>query len=74
MSEPILLTDEQMREFIVNGYLVFEPTVPEGTHEMCSRKLNEIIDSEVEAEGEEAPPPLVPRGRPTGEGQEWASS
>ena len=28
MYEPILLTDEQMREFIVNGYLVFEPTVP----------------------------------------------
>ena len=24
MSEPILLTDEQMREFIVNGYLIFE--------------------------------------------------
>ena len=32
MSEPILLPDEQMREFIVNGYLVFEPTVPAGTH------------------------------------------
>ena len=46
MSEPILLTDEQMREFIVNGYLVFEPTVPAGTHEACYRKLNEIIDSE----------------------------
>ena len=46
MSEPILLTDEQMREFIVNGYLMFEPTVPEGTHETCYRKLNEIIDSE----------------------------
>ena len=28
MLEPILLTDEQIREFIVNGYLVFEPTVP----------------------------------------------
>ena len=46
MQEPILLTDEQMREFIVNGYLVFEPTVPEGTHEACYRKLNEIIDTE----------------------------
>ena len=46
MTEPILLTDEQMREFIVNGYLVFEPKVPEGTHETCYRKLNEIIDAE----------------------------
>lgn len=46
MHEPILLTDEQMREFIVNGYLVFEPTVPEGTHEACYQKLNAIIDSE----------------------------
>ena len=46
MIEPILLNDEQMREFIVNGFLVFTPTVPEGTHEVCYRKLNEIIDSE----------------------------
>jgi HEAT repeat protein len=46
MIEPILLSDEQMREFIVNGFLVFEPTVPEGTHEACYRKLNEIIDVE----------------------------
>ncbi len=47
MYEPILLIDEQMREFIVNGYLVLEPTVPEGTHEACYRKLSEIIDSEL---------------------------
>ena len=47
MTEPILLTDEQIREFVVNGYLVFEPTVPEGTHETCYRKLNEIIDTEL---------------------------
>jgi len=46
MLEPILLTDEQIREFIVNGYLVFEPTVPEGTHEACYGRLNEIIDAE----------------------------
>ena len=46
MTDPILLTDEQMREFIVNGYLVFEPTVPEGTHEACYERLNQIIDSE----------------------------
>ena len=47
MYEPILLIDEQMREFIVNGYLVLEPTVPEGTHEACYRKLSESIDSEL---------------------------
>ena len=46
MLDPILLTDEQVREFIVNGYLVFEPTVPEGTHEACYGRLNEIIDAE----------------------------
>ena len=46
MSQPVLLTDEQIRQFIVNGYLVFEPTVPEGTHEACYSKLNEIIDTE----------------------------
>ena len=27
MSDPILLTDEQMREYIVNGYLVLKPSV-----------------------------------------------
>ena len=47
MLEPILLTDEQIREFIVNGYIVFEPTVPQGTHETCYQRLNEIIDAEV---------------------------
>ena len=46
MLEPILLTDEQIREFIVNGYLVFEPTVPKGTHEACYGRLNEIMDPE----------------------------
>jgi HEAT repeat protein len=46
MHEPVLLTDEQIRQFIVNGYLAFEPTVPAGTHETCYQKLNEIIDAE----------------------------
>lgn len=46
MTQPVLLTDEQMRQFIVNGYLVFTPTVPAGTHEACYQKLNQIIDAE----------------------------
>ena len=40
-----------------------------------SRILTEEDDVLEVAEGEEAGPPLEPpRGRPTGEGQEWASS
>ncbi len=39
MSNPILLTDEQMREYIVNGYLVFEPSLPGDIHDSISRKL-----------------------------------
>tara|TARA_Y100000588_G_C13830634_1_gene743433 strand:+ start:492 stop:593 length:102 start_codon:yes stop_codon:yes gene_type:complete len=27
--EPILLADEQMRQFIANGYVVLRPSVPD---------------------------------------------
>ena len=46
VQDPILLTDEQMQKFIVDGYLVFRPSVPEDLHERIYRKLNRIIDNE----------------------------
>ncbi len=42
-QEPVLLTDEQMREFIVNGYLVLQPSVPDELHQTIFRKLTESI-------------------------------
>ncbi len=47
MSEPILLTDEQMQQFIVDGYLVFRPSVPDDLHGVIYEKLNRIIDNEI---------------------------
>ena len=46
MDEPILLTDEQMQEIIVNGYLLFDLDMPTEIHETIYRRLNEIIDAE----------------------------
>ena len=46
MDTPVLLTDAQMQEFIVNGYLLFEPKIPQSVHETIARSLNQIIDSE----------------------------
>ena len=44
--EPILLNDEQMREYIANGYVLLRPTVPDGTHEIIDEKLNWIQEHE----------------------------
>jgi HEAT repeat protein len=46
MEEPTLLNDEQMREFITDGYLLFQPTIPATVHEAIYQRLNEIIDVE----------------------------
>lgn len=46
MEDPILLTDEQVQEYLVTGFLVFKPSVPEGIHETIYHRLNEIIDDE----------------------------
>ena len=46
MDEPILLTDEEIQEFLVTGFLVFQPSVPDGIHETIYNRLNEIIDEE----------------------------
>ena len=43
-AKPLLLSDEQMREFIVNGYLVLQPSVPDELHQIICRKLTEALD------------------------------
>ncbi len=42
-TQPILLSDEQIREFIVNGYVVLQPSVPESLHETICTKLTKVL-------------------------------
>ena len=42
-THPILLNDEQIREFIVNGYIVLQPSVPESLHEIICAKLTKVL-------------------------------
>ena len=37
-SAPLLLTDEQMRQYIVDGYVMLEPSVPDELHETIRRE------------------------------------
>ncbi|NKB66606.1 MAG: hypothetical protein GKR89_06060 [Candidatus Latescibacteria bacterium] len=46
MTAPKLLTDEQMRQYLVDGYLVFQPSVPDQIHPLIRSKLDEIIFSD----------------------------
>ena len=43
MSEPVLLSDEQLRGFIVNGYVRVEAEVPQEIHETIYRKTSDIF-------------------------------
>ena len=43
-TQPILLSDEQIREFIVNGYVVLQPSVPESLHETICTKLTKVLN------------------------------
>ena len=46
-EEPaVLFTDEQIRRFIVDGYVVFKPDLPDAIHEEIRRKLNIIFENE----------------------------
>ncbi len=38
--EPILLADEQMRQFIANGYVVLRPSVPDSVHQVIDAKFD----------------------------------
>ena len=38
-NAPALLTDEQMRQYIVDGYVMLEPSVPDELHEPSAENL-----------------------------------
>jgi len=44
--EPILLNDEQMREYIANGYVILRPSVPNEVHRMIDEKFDFIDKNE----------------------------
>ena len=43
-SAPVLLTDEQMRQYIVDGYVMLEPSVPDELHETIRQKLTDVLE------------------------------
>ncbi len=44
-SAPVLLTDEQMRQYVVDGYVMLEPSVPDELHETIRRRLAEVLET-----------------------------
>ncbi|NBD26318.1 HEAT repeat domain-containing protein [Paenibacillus glycinis] len=44
--QPLLLTDEQLKSFIVNGFLILKTDFPKAFHERLVTQLNEIYDKE----------------------------
>ena len=45
-AEPKLFNDEQMRQFVADGYVVFNPDVPEEVHKTVREKLQYMVDEE----------------------------
>lgn len=45
-SEPALLNDEQMRQFIANGYVLLRPSVPDALHQAIDEKFNYVNEHE----------------------------
>ena len=45
-EEPKLFNDEQMRQFIADGYVIFKPHVPDNLHETIRQKLQFMVDEE----------------------------
>ena len=43
---PVLLNDDEVRRFLVDGYLMITPTVPDGTHEIIDEKFNWLVANE----------------------------
>ena len=41
---PILLSDEQVRQYIVNGYIILKPSVPANIHQIVCRKLTACLN------------------------------
>ena len=46
MDELSLLTDDQLRHFIVNGYVVVRPDLPAGLHERIFRETGTVFEKE----------------------------
>ena len=46
MSQPLLLTDEQVQQFIVNGYLTVHADYPPLFHEGIRRQIDEVFENE----------------------------
>ena len=45
MTEPILLTDEQVRSYIVDGFILLKPSVPDEIHATINKKLTAYLES-----------------------------
>jgi len=45
-EEPKLFNDEQMRQFVADGYVVFQPDIPEEVHKTVREKLQYMVDEE----------------------------
>ncbi len=45
-EDPKLFHDEQMRQYIADGYVVFKPNVPDDLHETIRQKLQLMVDEE----------------------------
>lgn len=45
-QDPVLLTDAEMQQFLVDGYLVLQPTVPDGTHERIDEQFTWLVENE----------------------------
>ena len=45
-TPPQLFNDEQMRQYIADGYVVFKPNVPDEVHETVREKLQQMVDDE----------------------------
>ena len=46
MPEPVLLSDEQMRQYVANGYVVLRPSVDDEVHRVIDEKFNFIREHE----------------------------
>ncbi|MEZ4729585.1 MAG: HEAT repeat domain-containing protein [Caldilineaceae bacterium] len=46
MSQPVLLTDEQMRHFIAHGYLILKTDFPPEFHEAMSQNIRAVMTKE----------------------------
>ena len=45
-NPPILLRDEQIRQYIVNGYVTLKPSIPAHIHQVVCRKLTACLNED----------------------------